>query len=351
MTRSGMIHSVFLLAAFGALVAPAAAQSVEAQAPAAATPASAKPISAAKLRLKSDLTLMRDIVSFGDLIEGLSPQDAAIPAFRAPALGETGTIQVERIVEAGLKNALLRNAHDLDAQGAAQVVVTRAARRIGAADIDLAVKVALIERYGFDARAYSLVLDGGAPAVAVEPELTGDMVATDLNYDAHSRRITGRFAVPGSAATRLRPVRVTGQLIETVEVVVPLRPIARGETLTASDVAVERRPRGAQGSDLLGEMTGAVGKVARRALLAGVAIRGGDVQRQEIVARGEIVSILYESPGIQISMRGRANEAGALGDTISITNPQSKRVLQGTITGHGRVNVAPAGGGRVAVAR
>lgn len=342
-----MIRSTLIIAAL-ALPAMALAQ---APAPAGATASTTAPAATAKLRLKPDLTLSRDIVGFGDLITGLSPQDAALPAFRAPALGDTGTIQVARIVDAAVKHGLLRDAQDLDSQGVAQVVVTRAARRITGLDVEAAVKSALLERFGVDGRAFALLLDGGAPSVVVEPELTGDLAALDLNYDARTRRVTGRLTMPGSAATRLKPVRVSGQLVETAEVVVPLRTIARGETLRPSDVTIERRPRDAQFNDVLGEIKAAIGKVAKRTLVAGSVLRSGDVQREEVVGRGDIVTIVYEARGIAISLRGRANEAGAIGDSIAITNIQSKRVLQGTVTGPGRVNVSPHGGGQIAAAR
>ncbi|CAD5267367.1 Flagella basal body P-ring formation protein FlgA [Bosea sp. 62] len=343
-----MIRSAFIFATLTALPAMALAQ---APAPAEERAPVAAPAAAAKLKLKADLTLSRDIVGFGDLIAGLSPQDAALPAFRAPALGDTGTIQVARIVDAAVKHGILRDAQDLDSQGVAQVVVSRAARRITGLDVEAAVKSALLERFGFDGRAFALQLDGGAPSVVVEPELTGDLAALDLNYDARTRRVTGRLTMPGSAATRLKPVRVSGQLVETAEVVVPLRTIARGETLKPSDVTVERRPRDAQFNDVLGEMKAAIGKVAKRTLMAGSVLRSGDVQREEVVGRGDIVTIVYEARGIAISMRGRASEAGAVGDSIAVTNIQSKRVLQGTVTGPGRVNVSPHGGGQIAAAR
>jgi flagella basal body P-ring formation protein FlgA len=206
------------------------------------------------------------------------------------------------------------------------------------------------ERYGVDARAFALTLDGGAPSIAVEPELTGDTVVSDLSYDARSRRVTARISVPGSMALRLKPVRIAGQLVETVEVVVPKRAVARGETLGKNDVLVERRPRDGQATDLIGDPRVAIDKVATRALMAGAPLRANDLRREEIVAKGDLVTLVYESRGLTITMRGRAGEAGAMGDVISVTNPQSKRVLHGTVSGPGRISVQASTSGTIAAA-
>ncbi|MGQ3349631.1 MAG: flagellar basal body P-ring formation chaperone FlgA, partial [Allorhizobium sp.] len=302
------------------------------------------------LQLRSDITLSRDLVSFGDLIAGLGLEAAQTPAFRAPALGETGTIQVARIVEAARGAGIITSAAELEGAGQAQVVVTRAARRVMASDIEEAVKTGLQERYGVDARAFALTIDGGAPTIAVEPELTGEAVVSDLAYDARTRRLQARVTVPGSMALRLKPVRIAGQLVETVEVIVPRRAIARGETLGKADVVVERRPRDGQATDLIGDPRVAIDKVATRALMAGAPLRAGDLRREEIVAKGDLVTLVYESRGLTITMRGRAGEAGAMGDVVSVTNPQSKRVLHGTVSGPGRISIQASASGRVASA-
>ena len=41
-----------------------------------------------------------------------------------------------------------------------------------------------------------------------------------------------------------------------------------------------------------------------------------------------------------LTLRGQAQEAGALGDTIGVLNVQSKRVVQGVVDGPGRVTVS-----------
>jgi flagella basal body P-ring formation protein FlgA len=61
--------------------------------------------------------------------------------------------------------------------------------------------------------------------------------------------------------------------------------------------------------------------------------------KPEIVARGEHVTISYQVPGVMLSVRGKATEGGALGDSIDVVNVQSNRTLRGTITGRGEVAV------------
>ncbi len=84
--------------------------------------------------------------------------------------------------------------------------------------------------------------------------------------------------------------------------------------------------------------------------MAGAPLRAGDLRREEIVAKGDLVTLVYESRGLTITMRGRAGEAGAMGDVISVTNPQSKRVLHGTVSGPGRISVQASTSGTIAAA-
>lgn len=328
------------LAVCGAWFAPALASPVKPLR--ASLPAKAIQLPA----LRADITAARDILTLGDLVSGLPAGVASQPAFRAPALGETGTIQASRIVEA----VRAQGVDDVLDGGSAQVVVTRAARRIGIQDIEKAVRTALEERFSVNARALNLVLDNGAPNIVVEPELRGQLQIQDITYDARSRRLSATLMLPGSAAMRLKPVRVIGQMVETVDVVVPLRNINRGEIIQAGDIMIERRPRDMAANDTVVETSAAIGKSARRVLSSGQLLRTNDLQRQEIVAKNEIITVMYQAPGLMLTMRGRAQEAGAQGDIISVMNIQSKKVLQATVIGQGRVAVNGAPAGRVAAA-
>ncbi len=42
--------------------------------------------------------------------------------------------------------------------------------------------------------------------------------------------------------------------------------------------------------------------------------------KPDLVQRGDAVTLVYEVPGIVLTLRGKAMEGGALGDTISVVN-------------------------------
>jgi flagella basal body P-ring formation protein FlgA len=62
--------------------------------------------------------------------------------------------------------------------------------------------------------------------------------------------------------------------------------------------------------------------------------------KPELVLKNDTVMLHYEVPGIVLAMRGKALESGAEGDVVSVLNVNSKRTIQGIVTGPGRVTVA-----------
>ncbi|HEY8383102.1 MAG TPA: flagellar basal body P-ring formation chaperone FlgA [Microvirga sp.] len=294
--------------------------------------------------LRGDVTATGDVLTLGDLVHGIGGPVAARPLFRAPALGETGTIQAKRILEA----ADILGVAGVETEGRAQVTVTRAARRFGVADIEAAVKQALELRHGLDARPLSIVFDG-TPALLVAPDVKAPLSVEEVVYDRRSRRVSALMVVSTAPGERRAATRVTGSLVELAEVAVLNRTLARGDVVQASDLTIERRSRDTLPADLQAETTGLVGRVARRALAAGNLVRTGDLARPELVAKGDTVTIVYEVPGMVLTLRGRANEAGAEGDTIAVTNPQSKKILQAQVVAPGKVSVSAPMPGPVAV--
>ena len=295
--------------------------------------------------LRAAAVVSTDLVRIGDLVENAGTA-ARIPVFRAPDPGHTGALPVSRVVDAIRSHGiLLIETNDLSA-----VQVTRASRAIPPKQIEERIAEGLASQYGVrDAKKLQLSFDREVKALHLEPGATGDVHLARLTYDPR----TGRFdasmdLAPGTVART--QLRYTGTAVETVEVATLTAPLARGQIIKAGDLAIQRRPRAEVGADTALDAR-AVGLAARRDLRAGQIIRGPDVTKADVVQRNEAVTLVYEVPGIFLTVRGKALESGAEGEVVAVLNIQSKRTVHGTVSGPGQVTIAaPARASNVASA-
>jgi flagella basal body P-ring formation protein FlgA len=302
----------------------------------AAAPAAAQtlgPLGGPTPQLKREVTVAGDLVRIGDLITNAGPA-AATPIFRAPDLGQTGALPAQRVLDAALSHGLLL----VDSGGITEVSVTRAARVIAADDIRDRVASALTSRYALGERKnLKIVFDREVRPIEIEPSVTAELGLARIGYDASTRRFDVTFELGDGAR---RAWRYAGTAVETVEVAVPTRALVRGDVLKAADFAIERRPKMELPNEPLAQPGDITGLAARRPVRAGQPLRAADLMKPELVQKNETVVLQYVVPGIVLTMRGQALDTGAEGDTISVLNAQSKRTVQGVVTGPGRVTVS-----------
>jgi flagella basal body P-ring formation protein FlgA len=286
--------------------------------------------------LRASITVAGDVVRIGDLVENAGPV-ADIAVFRAPDLGTTGAVSTDRVIEAIRPHQLI----DIDTRGLVEVVVTRASRTLTPQQISDRISRALSTQYQLgDAHDISLNFDLPVHPLEVESRAAGDLQVLALNYDTRTGRFDVTLGLPSSLLLQRHPARFTGAAMQTVDAVSVDHPIERGQVLQASDLTVLRRPKAQSGG--LADMKGAVGLAARRQLRPGQPIQVADLMKPTVVQRNDTVTLVYQAPGLMLTLRGQAQEAGALGDTINVLNAQTKRVVQGVVSGPGRVMVANA---------
>jgi flagellar basal body P-ring formation protein FlgA len=326
MIRSIPLVALVMLLALMALLAPAAAQSPDAG-------SSDAPF------IKASATVMGDIVHIGDLVENAGAV-AEVPIFLAPDLGQTGSVPVASVLEAVRGHHLV----GLDAHGLSEVAVTRAARTITAKDVEARILNVLAGKYGLpDQSNLAVVFDNEVRTFVVEAATTNELAVARLSYEPHTTRFDVTFELPGSAVARRLPLHFTGSVSETFDAVVPAHEIAQGQVLKVSDLALERRPKANLTPTTLTTIEQAQGLSTKHSLRPGQVIRAADVAKPELVARGETVTIVFQVPGIMLTIVGKAVDPGALGDVISVLNVQSKRTIQATVIGPGRVSVSASG--------
>lgn len=314
-----MMRPLLLATALLSLVAPAAAQD---------------PFRAPVLR--ASITVSGEVVRVGDFVSNAGPA-ARIPLFRAPDPGSMGTLPVEQVL-----NALRQhNVIGVDTQDVAEVEVARASRAVAEDEVRSRIARALANRNGLgDAADITVTFDRDVATLQFDAT-AGEMEVASLRYSTASHRFDVTFAL--ATDTRGAPIRLrfTGTAIETTEVAVTARTIERGEILKASDVVTERRPKYELQGDSV-SLAQTIGLAAKRPLRAGQPLRAVDLAKPELVAKDQSVTIIFEVPGIHLTMRGKAMESGAQGDVVSVLNLHSKRVIQGTVAGPGQIKATSA---------
>jgi flagella basal body P-ring formation protein FlgA len=288
--------------------------------------------------LKERVVVTGDLVRIGDLIDNAGPV-ADIAVFRAPDLGTTGGLPVPQLLKAISPYRLA----DLDTRGLTEVVVTRPSRTISARDIEARIAAALAGQHGFgDIKDITITFDREVRTIHVEPTVTAELQILRLSFDPRTGRFSVAFDLPGSMAVRRQSLRYSGTAIETQETAILLRPLNRGDVIKQSDLALERRPK----HEVTGEVVSkeaAIGLAAKRPLPVGAVLRRADLMKPELIQRNDAVTITFEIPGVLLTARGKALEAGAAGDVIPVLNVQSNRTVQAMVIGTGQVAVSTGG--------
>jgi flagella basal body P-ring formation protein FlgA len=287
--------------------------------------------------LRANVAVAGELVRIGDVIDNAG-SSAKIAIYRAPELGTTGTLSTAQVLSALRAHQVI----GVDTRDLREISVTRLARTLLPREIELAVAAALEHRNGLgDAANLSLTFDRELADIRLEASNSGALAPASVRYEPRGNRFDVTLEIAGDNAAAPARLRFTGTAIEMVEALVLARGIERNEVIKSADVVTERRPKAEVGADAV-VRDRAVGMQARRQLRAGQALRTADLAKPDLVQRDQSVTLIYETAGLYLTMRGKALDGGTEGDVVNVLNLQSKRTVSGIVTGRGQVSVAVA---------
>jgi flagellar basal body P-ring formation protein FlgA len=287
--------------------------------------------------LRASVNVAGDVVRIGDIIDNAGTA-AQIAIYRAPDLGTTGSIPTAQVLTALRAHQVI----GVDTRDIKEISVTRLARTLESKDIQLQVARALEHRNGLgDAANLTLTFDRDVQDLRLEASNTGAMQPVSSRFDPRSGRFDVSFEIGNDAGMMQTRLRFTGTAVESVEAAVLTRDVERNEVLKSSDVIVERRPKAEVSGDAA-IRDRAVGMQMRRQLRAGQALRVADLAKPDLVQRDQTVTLIYQSTGLYLTIRGKALEGGTEGDVVSVINLESKRTVSGVVIGRGQVSISVA---------
>jgi flagellar basal body P-ring formation protein FlgA len=279
--------------------------------------------------LKSDVTVTGALVTIGDMFDDAG-EIAATPLFRAPAPGTSGLVGLDAIRRAASNAGL----SDFDRNGLLEVRVARSGTVVDADMLNRLIADELQRRgllsEGIEVEArFSQDQSFNAEAVADPVRLA------NLQYTPGSKSFAARFTIAGMA----QPVDVSGTIDMMVEVPHLVASLQAGAILTPADIEMKKVP--ADYADTTGVETvdQLVGKALRRNAREGLMLKLSDVTEPLVVKRNADVLVMFHSGVMVLSLEGKALTDASAGQTVQILNPVSKKILTGTATAAGTVEV------------
>jgi len=133
------------------------------------------------------------------------------------------------------------------------------------------------------------------------------------------------------------PVTVERQ----IPVLVLRRAVQRGSLVSAADVGIEKRRIEGLGAAYLESLAELQGRALRRTLPAGTTLMVEMFEPDAVVHRGQEVTLLAGSAGIEVRALGRALQDAASGARLKVENLTSMRVVEGVAEPTGIVRVSP----------
>ncbi len=181
-------------------------------------------------------------------------------------------------------------------------------------------------------------LDNPAFRLLVAKSAPEDIAVESLVYDARTGRLSAMVAAPADDASAPRE-RVADRLVRMTIVPALRHPLALGEIVRPADLETLTVRADEIAPDIVAEQRELIGKTPRRPLRAHEPLRSGDVQTPIVVRRGDLVTIVLETPTMRLTAQGKALEDGGLGAAIRIANTKSDRIIDAAVVGPNLVAV------------
>ncbi len=122
------------------------------------------------------------------------------------------------------------------------------------------------------------------------------------------------------------------------EALVARQPVPRDAPLTLSLFEL-RRHDFLRDKDAVPAGADLTGLAITRGVAAGAVLSWREVGRRTLVQRGSRVEVIAVNGALTITIKGLAMQSGALGETITVRNPESRRDFSATVTAENQARV------------
>ena len=126
---------------------------------------------------------------------------------------------------------------------------------------------------------------------------------------------------------KVRTLGVAGKVEVSGNVYLASRPMKQNEMISEADLEVHKMNL----TDAADRFATRLDQVENRRVLRNLGVHQPlelkDLDKPLVLKRGDPVRIVYEEPGLSVTAKGQANADGGVGDTLAVTNVESKKTI------------------------
>lgn len=288
------------------------------------------------LQIKQNVMVDAAVIKLGDLFDR-PVTGGDTPIAQAPKPGQTVTL------DARFLRQLVR-AYHLDVASDEtfdHILVARKSQMIKSEDVTAAIVQAISDRTGQSTN-MDIAFDSGEVQFTLPTNVPATVGIQGLNFDASNNRFLAILTVPATGPT-LYTQQVIGTVYEKTQIPVLKRLVSAGDTIQADDIDWTSSRVDQLAGNTVTDAGQMVGRVARRPLRPGQVLRMSDLINDPTVHKNDLITIAVQTNNMSLTVRGKALEDGAIGQTIRVVNINTKKQLLGVVKDASTVQIQPTG--------
>lgn len=285
---------------------------------------------AAAATIRPETIITGDYIRLGDVFDGVKNAEYVLGP--APQPGKDMILNARTLYK-------IASALDVDWQPASpteQVILRREAVIVSQGDISRTLENSIREKgvkEAFTIEYSSSVTDMMLPA---DSDATVEVSA--LRFDPQNDMFRATLVSP-SVQNPLKRMDVTGRIERLVSVPVLKNSLKNGDVIGALDIDYMDVPRHRVAVDTILDEKDLVNLTPRRLIPGGRTIQRNELEQPRMVDRGDAITLVFANGPMTLTIKGKSLQTGAMGDMIRVSNLESNKTLQGTVTGHREVTI------------
>ena len=288
--------------------------------------------SAFAISLRHNAMIEGNVITLGHLFSGLEQNKADKVLGPAPQPGQDMVLNARTLMRVAI-------AMDLPwrpASTADTIRLTRAATVISP-DIIQDVLKTEISAHGVDGR-FEIASASTMNDIILPYGESATMDVEQFSFDGAKNRFDAVIVAPSKENPIVRE-RVSGVIHRVVDVPVLRSTMKNGAVIKQGDIDYVPMKAHNLKHDMVLNISELLHMTPRRIVVAGEPIKVNEIRPPQIVARGELVTMIYQNGPLSLTAQGKALQHGAKGDMIRVVNNSSSRTIEAKVTDFGEVLV------------